>query len=392
MAYGFVVTHGENNARLPEALHSAIAEVRVEQDLSRPTKFAVRFEEDICEGERTALSATAIAPGEVLSVLVPDNDNGLVCLVQGQVTKLKSSAVTGGAGSWLEVHGEDGRAALGRESVTATWTGTASSIAEAVFAVHGMASDVKSADAPSYGQGAGERSHNQSGTDLQLLEQLSRTLGYEFWFTYAVQGLPGGSYVITPTAHFKPSPDYPAGGLGSLPSIVPLDLLPLSGGKVLRLDAPRGSCKNITSFRLDVDVERATMALIGGHDDQSGTSDSSTAENPRPPVDPDADQTISAFGCARTIANPDAGSAAERSPQTDAALADESWFVTAAASTSANLLPGIVQSHEIVAVEGHGFAHSGRYHVSKVLHVVNGWGHLMDLTLRRNALPSSARA
>jgi hypothetical protein len=392
MAYGFVVTQGTSNARLDDALHRAIAEVRIEQDMSRATKFAVRFEDDICEGQPTVLSADAIAPGEVLSVLVPDEDDGLVCLVQGQVTKLKSSAVTGGPGSWLEVHGEDGRAALGRETVTATWTGSASSIAQSVFALNGLASDVKSADAPTFGQGQGERSHNQSGPDLQLLENLARMLGYEFWFTYEASAIPGGSYTITPTANFKPSPDYGTAGLGSVPATPPLDLLPLSGDKVLRLDVARNCCRNITSFRVDVDVEKATMALVEGHDDQSGEPDSSESTDARPPVDPAADRTIAAFGCQRTISRPDAGSAAEQATQTDAALADEGWFVTASASTSAHLLPGVIQSHDIVAVEGHGFAHSGRYHVSKVVHVVNSWGHLMDVSLRRNALPSSARA
>lgn len=392
MAYGFVVTQGSGNARLDDALHRAIAEVRIEQDLSRATKFAVRFEEDICEGERTVLSASAIAPGELLSVLVPDEEDGLVCLVKGQVTKLKSSAVTGGPGSWLEVHGEDGRAAMGRETVTATWTGTATSIAQSVFALHGIGSDVKSADAPSFGQGQGERSHNQSGPDLQLLENLARMLGYEFWFTYDARALPGGSYAIVPTAHFKPSPDYGTAGLGSLPMTPPLDLLPLSGDKVLRLDVAENCCRNITAFKVDVDVEKATKALVEGHDDQSGRADSSEAADPRPAVDPQADRTIASFGCQRTISRPDAGSAADQATQTDAALAEEGWFVTATASTSAHLLPGVIQPHDIVAVEGHGFAHSGQYHVSKVVHVVNTWGHLMDLTLRRNALPSSARA
>jgi hypothetical protein len=392
MAYGFVVTHGSGNQRLDAPLHRAISEVRIEQDLSRPTKFAVRFEDDICDGQPSVLSADAIAPGEQLSILVPDEHDSLLCLVQGQVTKLKSSAVTGGPGSWLEVHGEDGRAALGRETATATWTGSASSIAESLFALHGLAADVKPADAPSYGQGQGERSLNQSGTDLQLLDNIARTLGYEFWIRYDPPEVSGVGYTFEPKANFKPSPDYGTAGLGSLPMAPPLDLLPLSGDKVLRLDVARNCCRNITSFRVDVDVEKATMALVQGQDDQSGEADSSEATDPRPPVDPDADRTIASFGCQRTISRPDAGSAADQTSQSDSTLADEGWFVTASASTSAHLLPGVIQSHDIIAVEGHGFVHSGRYHVSKVVHVVNNWGHLMDLTLRRNALPSSAHA
>jgi len=388
MAYGFVITAGDSPRRLDDALHKLIAEVRVEQDMSRPTKFAVRFEEDICQGDRIALSATAIQPGEKIAVLVPDENDALVCLVMGQVTKFKSSAVTGGPGSWLEVHGEDLRAQWGRESITATWTGSASDIAGAVFALHEVDADVKPADTPTFGTDEGQRSHNQSSPDLQLLDNLARMLGYEFWFTYSASAA-GSSYTLVPTAKFRPSPDYDSAGAGSLPAMPTIDLLAPSGGKTLRLDVAQGCCRNISSFRLDVDVEKATTALIGGQDDQTGEADSDDANDPRPADDPMADLTIASFGCERHISHPDAGSSAEQTSQAQATLADEGWFVTAAASTSAHLLPGVVQSHDIVAVEGNGFRHSGRYHVSKVVHVVNAWGHLMDLTLRRNALPSA---
>ena len=151
MAYGFVITTGDADLRLSERLFNLIAEVRVEQDMSKPTKFAVRFEEDICDGDRQALSATEIEPGTKVAVLVPGSDDSLVCLVQGQVTKFKSSAVTGGPGSWLEIHGEDLRAALSRETVTATWTGTAAGIAESVFAMHAIESEVKDCETPAFG-------------------------------------------------------------------------------------------------------------------------------------------------------------------------------------------------------------------------------------------------
>lgn len=392
MAYGFVITTGDADLRLSERLFNLIAEVRVEQDMSKPTKFAVRFEEDICDGDRQALSATEIEPGTKVAVLVPGSDDSLVCLVQGQVTKFKSSAVTGGPGSWLEIHGEDLRAALSRETVTATWAGTAAGIAESVFAMHAIESEVKDCETPAFGTEEGQRTHNQSGPDLQLLEALARMLGYEFWFSYTATASPTGSFVIEPKAMFKPSPDYDTAGGGVTFPVPSIDLLGPGEVKTLRLDVAEGCCRTVTSFRIDVDVEKATMAVVNGHDDLNGEEDSSETADPRTPSDPSATRRPEFFHCQRTISDPGAGSAAERADENRAVIAEEGWFVTAAASTSAHLMEGVVQAHDIVAVEGNGFVHSGRYHVSKVVHVVNGWGHLMDLSLRRNALPEAAYA
>lgn len=399
MARGFVIatTTAPPGTAVPvtalaEEIDKLVVEVRVEQDMSRPTKFAVRFEEDICDGERQVLSAQAIRLGTVVAVLVPDQDDSLVCLVAGQVTKLKSSSVTGGPGSWLEIHGEDLRARMGRVAEQAKWTGTAAEIAQSVFALHADNCDVKACDTPRFSDSEDEPAHNQSGTDLQLLENLARMLGYEFWYTYTASAGAPLNYTITPTAQFKPSPDYGTSGSAiSLPP-PPIDLLGGSSPKVLRLDVPNNCCRNITSFRLDVDVERASMSIAAGVNSATGEAEESEVSDPRDPVDAAATERLDDFGCTRSIISPAEGAAAPREAINRSVLAEQGWFVTAAASTSAHLLPGVVQAHEVVAVEGNGFQHSGRYHVSKVIHVINAWGHLMDLSLRRNALPGARHA
>jgi hypothetical protein len=389
MPTGFVIASTAGNQALEARLADLVAEVRVEQELSKATKYAIRFEEDICEGQPQALSATSLRPGEMLSVLVPDEKTGdTVCLVRGPITKLKSSSVLGGPGSWLEVHGEDRRIEMDRTSVSAVWTGSATDVASAILALHEYIPDVKSSSEIMFEEGT--RSLNQSSPDLRVVDDLARRLGYEFWVTYTVEaGVGATSFMIVETAVFKPSPDYgSAAGAPSPPTLA--SLTGASDETVLRLNVPDDACRNIRSFDLDVDVEKATAALIAGVDDRSGEEDDDEPASPQPSVDDAAQATLDRYHVGRTINPPGAGSAAERAPETRSTLADEGWFITATASTTSHLLPGVLQPHEIVKVEGSGFAHSGRYQVAKVLHVINPWGHLMDLTLRRNALPEPA--
>lgn len=409
MSYGFKITFGEGNEPLGADLMEAIAEVRIEQDLSKPTKFAIRFEDDLCDGKPKALSSPSLKPGGMIAVLVPEEldpkkaNKSLICLVRGPITKQKSSAVLGGPGSWLEVHGEDRRIEMDRESKTATWTGKASEIVDAIFSTHKFQTDVKSSDAVEFTEGA--KTLNQSSADLKVVEDLGRQLGYEFWLTYKVSSQ-GKAYKIDETANFKPSPDFSssgggggllgaaAGALAGAAAAMGIDQLLGKPAKTLKLSIADKDCSNLSAFDLDVDVERATAAMLDGIDDKSGDADDNEAKDDQPKVDPKAKDDVKKFqsGATRTIKATGAGSAADRASEAKAMVADDGWFITATASASAYKLPGVVQPHEIVSVEGTGFAHNGKYQVSKVLHVINGWGHLMDMTLRRNALPGNLNA
>ncbi len=185
-----------------------------------------------------------------------------------------------------------------------------------------------------------------------------------------------------------------AGAAAAAASAIGIDQLAGKPAKVLKLSVADRDCSNLTAFDLDVDVERATAAMLDGIDDKSGDADDNEAKDEQPKVDPKTKDDVKTFqgGATRTIKATGAGSAADRASEAKAMVADDGWFITATASASAFKLPGVVQPHEIVTVEGTGFAHSGKYQVSKVLHVINGWGHLMDMTLRRNALPGNANA
>ncbi len=389
MAAGFVIASGAGNLALEAKLAEAVVEIRVEQELSKATRFAIRFEDDLCKGQPKVLSATSLKPGEMLSVLVPDEKaDGTVCLVRGPITKLKSSSVLGGPGSWLEVHGEDRRIEMDRNSVTAVWTGKATDVASAILTLHQYTPDVEPNDEITFTEG--EDALNQSSPDLRVINDLARRLGMEFWVTYKAQAGAGAtSFTITETAKFRNSPDYSS----VMPGPVPPTVAELTGDDteiVLRLNVADRPCGNLRSFDLEVDVEKATTALIAGIDGRSGEKDDDEPISAQPSVDDSAQATLNRYHVGRTINPPGAGSAAQRASEVRATLAAEGWFVTATASTTAHQLKAVLQPHELVRVEGTGFAHSGRYQVSKVLHVINPWAHLMDLTLRRNALPEAA--
>jgi len=383
MGYGFLVTRGDKNEALAKGLMENVQEIRVEETLSGPSSFAVRFVEDICEGKPATLTAKALMPGEMLAVLVPGEHDKSVCLVRGPITKVKASAVTGGPGSWVETHGLDRRVEMDRQSVEATWTGPGTDIAAKILQDHKFEPKVLADQTLQFSEKT--KTLNQSFPDLKLMDALAKDLGYEFWLSYDASA-EGPGYKITETAHFRPSPDFKA-AKGAAPSIEMIN----GGGvaKVLKLDVPGGKCRNISAFDLEVDVERATLALIAGIDGRTGKKDDKQETDKSEPVEKGAKAKPETFGkVTRTMRVIGAGSAEERSGAAKALLAAEAWFVTAKASTSARLLPGILRPHDIVRVEGRGFAHSGNYQVAKVVHVINGWGHLMDLTLRRNVLPS----
>ncbi|MEM7291524.1 MAG: hypothetical protein AAF412_14325, partial [Pseudomonadota bacterium] len=94
---------GDSNQPLPPEVSQWLVEVRVEQELSKTPKFAVRFEDDLC-GDAPAVHGRAeIAANSMLTIMVA-NGNEKVCLVRGRVVRVKNSMQLGGSGSWVEAH------------------------------------------------------------------------------------------------------------------------------------------------------------------------------------------------------------------------------------------------------------------------------------------------
>src|SRR5262245_36761540 len=105
MGFGAIVTSGAQNKLLNNDLFSRITEVRVEQSLDAPTRYAIRLEDDICSNDFEMLNATDLKCGVMMAIAVKSGTK-VKCLVRGPITLARSSFTLGGPGSWYEIHGE----------------------------------------------------------------------------------------------------------------------------------------------------------------------------------------------------------------------------------------------------------------------------------------------
>lgn len=392
---------------LPQSVLQYIVEARVEQELSKPYRFAVRFEEDICGAFFENSTLERLQPGQTIAIIVKeDSEPDGTCLIRGPITKVKTSIVTGGAGSWYEIHGEDNRHLLDITEMSAAYEGTASDqVAEAFRRLpFTVATGNIEQTIITYTE---EDPLQQSGTDLTFLNKVARENNLEFWIEY--DRVPGpfndGTVLpITEKWHFRSSPRRPGavmfgepdlGGV-ALSSFVNSDLsIPLltgGGPHPLQVNAVNdGDCINTLNFTLDVDAERASAAFFSEVDSSTGQLRTSETFSPQPPTD-DANssppQEPPRIFRHEAVAEP-VGSVEEQRLQAEAALTEKSWFVRATCSTARHLFDRVLFPHQLVNVAGAGSMHSGTYQVSDVTHVIRPTAHMMDLKLRRNTIDLS---
>ncbi len=378
MPFGAAILFGDDNAPLPESLAQWVAEVRVEQELNKPTRFAVRFEDDLCGDTPAVQGRPEIAANTMLSVLVPSG-NRAICLVRGRITRLKSSMQLGGPGSWVEAHGEGRQVEMDRSTVQANWSGPEARIVESVLTSYDFAPDIANVEGRTWTE---QEPLNQRGTDLAFLNKIASENGVDFWIGYA-PGSPDpltGRVEIAETAHFRISPPVAEG--------VPFDigefaLSPGDDAPTLRVNVQGDRCPNVNSFTAEIDSERPNAGRSQGVDAAAGETDSASSQS-APATQGDGPTITAIDGVTRTIAVTGPGGGEDQRRRQEAALRAASWFVEGTVSTSAHMLGAVLTPHEIVRVEGAGAAWSIPYQVKSVTHVVNGADHLMDVKLRSN--------
>jgi hypothetical protein len=375
VGFGAVITSGPSNMPIGDDLLQFLVEARVEQELSAPTRFAIRFEEDNCGGNPAVLTATAIKPSTVISILVPAG-NGFACLVRGPVTQVKYEAMLGVAGSSVEVHGEDRRVEMDRLSIQATWRGLASTAATQLLSAYGFVPDVQPTT-----KLYSEIDHtlNQRGSDLEFIEQIAREAGYELWLDYDASPpapVSGAPVAIVETAKLQASPPRSAG-------LAPPILLAPPGKPALRVNVPPDQCPNVTAFHVSTDNERPNAAKGAAVNARTGKLDRTQSSDPQPGLD-SGPTLVQVDGVKRTVYVTTAGGSDELQGKQEAALVDAGWFVDATASTTAHMLVNILKPHDVIAIEGIGPQFSGPYQVKAVTHVINAADHFMDLQLRSN--------
>jgi hypothetical protein len=374
-----VITSGDGFETLPFA--NLATEVRVEQELSKPTRFAVRFTDHLCNGSFEVSGATQIKANTPIAIFARVGAR-LECLVYGPVGKVRTSSMIGGTGSWVEIHGEDQRVIMGRIGVDATWTGYASDAAKRILSAHGFHKHKVQTTTIKYD----EKKHKlgQRATDLAFLEDIARKNNLEFWLTYDVAQAAGANLdavvlTCTPEVHIEGSP--PQGDFPQPPRLSP------NAGRVINVQPPLGECARVTRFDVKVDFERpnAAYGFAQSYDDPKPVRSDAKAKQDK--INAEAASIAKVAGVERKPIS---------APETDedefelaqvAALTEAAWFVEVECSTTLDLVDFLVQPHMIVDVQNATPGLSGAYQVMTATHVINASDHFIDFKLRANGLP-----
>jgi hypothetical protein len=380
MGFGAVIATGDRNVVLRDDLVNCLTEIRVEQSLDDPTRFAVQFENDICGGKFEVMDAPELQCGTMITIAVPVGSQ-LKCLVRGPITDASSDFMLGGPGSSYRIEGEDRRVELDRERVPHRWTGLASAAAEAILNGK-FKTNIQKTKVIYGGNAQGQpvrETLNQRSTDASFLASLARDNNFCFWLEYGCRAV-GDSLTVEETANFKSSPPRPENGAPESPP-----LLVATTTAKLRVNVAGADCPNVTTFRLKMEAERPNR-FKGTHlNDREVKTRPAEAADPQPAIRKDGRRfpgdTADRDACVVT-----AGNEEELQARAEAALTAAGWFLNASASTTAHMLNDVLLPHDVIEVEGLGEVHGGPYQVRSVTHVINAADHYMDIELRRNAV------
>src|SRR6266850_1857556 len=342
-----IVIDGTADMELSDA-----AWVEVHQRMGETTKYRIRYDIDIDQGDFPDLIDSRLDAGSELAVVAPISGANNY-LVKGPVTGQRVYFQHGGGGSYLEVEGADTSIKMARESQAVIWSDlTDSDAVSQILGGYGYTADVDSTQA-----GHEEDKHTlvQRASDLDFVRRLARRNGFLFWIDCDKAG--------TETAHFR-RPD-------------------LDGKSVLNLDINISS-NNLGTLDLMWDVERSTSVIAAQLNLNDKTSiDGAVSASPLSPLGSQSLSDITGDTRSAHLHAPvdDAGDLTARG---EGALIEDAWFIRATGQTSVNALGDIVRANTIVNLRGVGTRHSGNYYVASVRHTIDPSAHHMEFELVRN--------
>lgn len=381
MGFGAYITIGTSLTALTPETMAWLVEVRVEMELSKPTRYALRFEDDICDGSFAVQGNPQLKQNEQLGVFVADENDAPACLVYGPVTEVKSSTALGGPGSWVEIHGEDRRVEMGRVGVQAKYTGKASAAAQGILSAYRFTPHTQDTLIEYDGK---KKQLSQRGTDLAFLEEIARKNNMEFWIEYKTAAAPmTGQLTLTETANLYTSPE--RSQAGALPQIPVLAAQPSMS---LAVNPPRASCPGVNKFQAKIDYEKP-VAAKGFTFDASG--DKSVVEQiveAAEPIDPERPVQVS--GVEREAIIPPKVDPEEAFLAKEAIVTEQSWFVEVDASTTLEQAGFVIRPHQTVHFTHLDERLAGSYQVTKALHVITASDHFIDFSSRANGLGGPA--
>jgi hypothetical protein len=371
MGFGAIITTGKTSDPLSARLTGWIVEARIEQELSKPTRFAIRFEDELCAGSTEMQDRfKELKQADRIGIFAASNGQR-TCLVLGPITQVRNAFVRGGPGSWFEIHGQDVRVEMDRLQYQAKWSGKASDIATQLIAAYGFGADCETTTRDYSDK---DKTLNQRGSDLALLEEIARRNVFELWVDYDVPIAPAALNPVI-NVRLRASPPRDAAPKPAIPALIP------DTTATIEVNPPPGSIANVTRFDVHIDYDHAVKAKGLVQDIADGTTQEQTNT---------ADQKLMGTGRnivgKRNILAPPVPDPADAQLAQQAALTEAAWFVEVNCSSTVDLLGFVPLPHKIVTVAHAGPVLSGAYQVKKATHVINASSHFVDFAIRANGI------
>ncbi len=345
-------------------LYTALVSLEVEESLDLPGAvqlvLPVQRSDD---GDLTYVADQRLRPlANVAVVAMPAGSSSAQCIFDGYVLAHKLHLETGVTNATLAVWGQDATWMMNLTEKVREWVDvTDADVAAAIFAEYGITpADANSADdSPSHTESG--HSLMQRGSDIQFLRTLARRNGKICRVACA---------------------DTPGARTGTFARPR------LDGDPALTLTLNDPESWSVTALDIDWDAARPTevrarQALFNDATPEGVSADATESGFDRLGARALADFTGQPMTVLLAAPVDDGG---ELTLRAGAVLREADWFVRCEGDADAERLGQVLRAGMIVAIQGIGALHSGRYLVWSVRHRISADGHSMHFVLVRNAI------
>ncbi|HEX2039853.1 MAG TPA: hypothetical protein VHF47_09005 [Acidimicrobiales bacterium] len=351
-----------DGAPAADDLLGAMRALEVEENADLPDAFRLDLAVTAREGELDFPSDERLKPFANVAVVAALEDGPPACIFDGYVLSHRLHLETGVVASTLEVWGQDASWLMNLEEKVREWVDvTDAQVAAAVFGDYGISPSSRNSDEDSPSHVEDGHTLMQRSSDIQFLRDLARRNGK--LCRVACEDEPGRRV-----------------GWFAAPR---LDAEPVATIKLNDPEAP-----TLDALDIDWDVARPTAAIASQalftDDDPDGVAGDADDGG----FDPlDQRDLVTFAGKPMTVLlTTTVDDAGELSLRTTSLLREAGWFVRCEGEADVNRLGVVPRVGDVVALEGLGSLHSGRYLVWSARHRITADAHRVRLVLRRNAV------
>jgi phage protein D len=347
-------------------LYVAISSLEVEENADLPDAIQLHLPVNRTEkGDLTYVADDRLGPFANIAVVARPEGADQQCIFDGYVLSQKLHLETGTTASRLQIWGQDASWLMNLDEKTREWVDVSDAdVANSIFEDYGFepAQENSSEDSPTHTEDG--HSLMQRGTDIQFLRSLARRNGK--LCRVACTDRAGRR-----TGYFT-KPD-------------------LDGDPVVTLILNRPELRTVDQLDIEWDVTRpsqvrARQALFTDSDEDGVSTE--TSDSGLDLLDQQGLSDFATRSMTVLLTAPAVDDGGELMLRAQSLLREADWFVRCQGEADVGRLGAILRVGAVVAIEGIGSLHSGKYFVWSVRHTLTVEAHRMRFVLVRNAVGS----